>query len=182
MKYAILLVLAACRGESSKLDPPAVPPRDRIPVVSGAIQLDGELAEPAWNQRARRGVLVGDDGQKARPYSEVRLLHDATNLYIALYAADEDIRTTDRWELALGARALHVDAAGKTDAPDVRAGIDRDGTLDKPDDYDEEWVIELAVPLASLGAAPLAVSAKRCDTPKDGHVRCGEWHDKLGLE
>jgi hypothetical protein len=160
----------------------AIPAADRIPLASLPITIDGELREPAWNQRALRGVLADASGAQARPYSEIRLLHDAATLYVGLYAADEDIRSTESWELSLGPRMLHVDATGHADAPDVHAAVDRDGTLDQPDDYDEEWVLEVAVPLDGLGASPLAIGAKRCDTPKDGRVRCGEWHRQVGLE
>jgi len=40
-------------------------------------------------------------------------------------------------------------------------------------------VIELAIPLDAAGLAKSDVAvpfrASRCDTPKDGVVRCGEW-------
>jgi len=179
---AIALV-AACKREPSKAEPVATPPAaDRIPLVTGAVTIDGELKEPAWNDRALRGVLTDDTGAQARPYSELRLMHDASSLYVGLYAADEDIHSTEQWELALGPRVLHVDATGHADAPDVRAAVDRDGTLDKPDDFDEEWVIEVQVPLASVGPAPVSVRGKRCDTPKDGRERCGQWAKQLALE
>ncbi|MGE5185890.1 MAG: hypothetical protein ACM31C_27725, partial [Acidobacteriota bacterium] len=153
-----------------------------IPKLDAPIALDGELHEPAWNARALRGTLAGDDGEQARPYSEVRLLHDGTSLLVGLYAADEDIRTTDTWKLAIGPRSFTIDAAGHASAPDVKTGVDRDGTLDQPSDFDEEWVIEAAVPLASLGAPPLAIEVERCDTPKDGKLRCGRWHARLPLQ
>jgi hypothetical protein len=166
------ILLAACKHAKQE----HVPPRaDTIPRISEAITLDGELHEPAWNARAFRAVLSAN-GEQARPYSELRLLHDDKNLYVGLYAADEDIRSTDQWELTVNGRALHYNAAGKGD---FSAGVDRDGTIDKPDDFDEEWVIETAIPLP---AAPVAIAAKRCDTLKDGSVRCGEWQGTLALE
>lgn len=172
-----------CQGAPSKLDPLlGTPAADRVPLVTSPIAIDGEWREPAWNQRALRGVLADAAGAQARPYSEIRLLHDASTLYVGLYAADEDIHSTESWELAIGPRTLHVDATAHTDAPDVRAAVDRDGTLDQPGDYDEEWVLEVAVPLAGLGTPPLAIHAKRCDTPKDGHVRCGEWQRQVELQ
>ncbi|HEY1556375.1 MAG TPA: hypothetical protein VGF94_16185 [Kofleriaceae bacterium] len=176
---ALVVAAAACGHHEAPPEPPAA---DVIPRISMPIAIDGELNEPPWNQRSYRAVLAGDDGKQARPYSELRLLHDGASLYVGLYAADEDIKTSDRWTVTVGPRVVHVDAAGHADAPDVRAGVDRDGTLDDPHDYDEEWVIELAVPLASLPAPPLALAAERCDTPKDGRVRCGRWHAQLGLE
>jgi hypothetical protein len=182
----LLAVLAvavlACKGEPSKVEPLlAPPPGDRIPLANATIAIDGEWKEPAWNQRALRGMLSDDAGGQARPYSEVRLLHGASSLYVGLYAADEDIRSSERWELAIGSRTLHVDATGHADDPEARVAVDRDGTLDHPDDYDEEWVIEVQLPLDTSGE-PLPITAKRCDTPKDGRMRCGQWHAQLRLE
>jgi hypothetical protein len=174
---SLLLVLAACKDRPSKL---AAPAPDAIGVADTAIVLDGELAEPAWNARAARGVFLGPDGKLARPYSEIRLLADADTLYVALYAADEDIEASDAFELQLGALAVSVHADGAV-VPQLRAAIDRDGTLDQPKDDDEEWVVELAVPRAQLGDGPLAITAKRCDTPKDGVPRCGQWARTLAL-
>ena len=196
--FAALALVACGKHEPAKgHDPPARLAPDVVPRAGVAIAIDGALEEPPWNHRSLRGVLTGDDGQQARPYSELRMLHDDATLYVGLYAADEDIRTTDTWKLELGPRVIHVDATGKADAPDVRAAIDRDGTLDQPGDYDEEWVIELAIPLPAAPASPSSagarsdaerragsfdVAAERCDTPKDGRVRCGRWHARVGLE
>jgi len=171
-------LLAACKSEHKPAPKPA-PRTNAIPAATGAITLDGELHEPDWNGRAFRAVLAGDDGQQARPYSELRLLHDAHTLYVGLYAADQDIRSTDAWELTIGGHALQIDASGKASEPGIATGVDRDGTLDHPDDDDEEWVIEAGIPLPP---APIAITAKRCDTPKDGATRCGQWHASLALE
>lgn len=176
---ACALLAAACKRTGDR--PAGPPPPDTIPRASVAFALDGELHEAPWNERSFRAVLA-DAGEEARPYSELRLLHDAQNLYVGLYAADEDIHATDRWELAVGPRTLHFDAAGRCDQPDVKAGVDRDGTIDQPGDFDEEWVIEAAIPLATLGPAPLPIAARRCDTLKSGEHRCGAWKRTLGLE
>lgn len=174
-----VLALAACKGEHKAAPPKVAPRADVIPKTSVAIALDGELHEPPWNERAFRAVLAGDDGQQARPYSEIRLLHDDRALYVGLYAADQDIRSTDAWELTIGTRTLRIDATGKPSEPGIATGIDRDGTLDNPGDDDEEWVIEAAIPIPT---APIEITAKRCDTPKDGTTRCGQWHGSLALE
>src|SRR5215472_8462137 len=81
-----------CSCKRAKQEPPPPPPAQAvkavgIPKVEIHFDLDGELSEPPWNQVAFRAVLQGDDGQQARPYSELRLLHDDKNLYIGLYAA-----------------------------------------------------------------------------------------------
>jgi hypothetical protein len=171
---ASLAVLVACKHPGKA---PPVARAEGIPRVTSAIRLDGELDEPAWNALAFRAVLAGDDGQQARPYSELRLLHDDTQLYVALYAADENILSTDAWDLEIAGRHYQIDAAGRASVP---TGVDRDGTLDQPDDFDEEWVIEAAVPLPT--SSPVTITAKRCDTPKDGVTRCGQWHRDLALQ
>jgi hypothetical protein len=55
-----------------------------------------------------------------------------------------------------------------------------DGTPNKPSDHDEEWVIEMAIPLESLGlrgekGERIGVSLRRCDTVKSGLTLCGTW-------
>ena len=62
--------------------------------------------------------------------------------------------------------------------PHVRVAVDRDGTVDDSKNFDEEWVIELAVPLHDAGIAgssPVPFTASRCDVTKDGVERCGAW-------
>ena len=57
--------------------------------------------------------------------------------------------------------------------------VDRDGTLNQVGDNDEEWVVEMAIPLASLGMAayeardrmPFAI--RRCEVSKGGRGACG---------
>lgn len=167
---AVLAVpwLAACQGPS-KLDG----------VPTGAIRhsriaLDGVLDEPAWNHVAVRGVFT-DAGATARPYSEIRLLRDETHLFVALYAADEDIRSADAFDVTAGALRAHLTAGGHASPASVRMAVDLDGTLDDARDSDEEWVVEAALPLDELGPAPVAITAERCATTKDGAHRCGRW-------
>ena len=145
---------------------------DEVAVVD-RVKLDGELDEPAWNASARIHVFT-DRGAEARPYSNVRFLHDAQHLYLGLYAADQDIRSGEQYRVTIGDRELAIDPRGHVTpaSEDVRAAVDIDGTIDNPADEDEEWVIELAVPLP---ATPFALRASRCDTPKDGIERCGSW-------
>jgi hypothetical protein len=63
-------------------------------------------------------------------------------------------------------------------------GTDFDGTLNKIGDFDEEWAVELAVPLESLGVTPaspppipLAATIRRCEMAHDGPRACGLWGD-----
>lgn len=125
------------------------------------------------------------DHDLARPYSEALFLSDDQDLLIGLYAADEDVRSTDGFDVAIATLALRVDVRGRiTPAlPGARAAVDLDEetTIDRPDDDDEEWAIELAIPLDAIGGLRAATPAQiaRCDTPKDGVTRCAAWRGVL---
>ncbi len=177
----VTIIAVGCRRRREPIvDDPGLVPRAQHPIT-----VNGEWGEPEWNSRALTGDLASVDGQPARPFSQVRLLADDQRLLIGLYAADEDIRTTDRFDVTVGALTLHYDPAGHvTPAVDgVHATVDRDGTIDQPDDFDEEWVIEADVPLSRVGlipgAPPVALTARRCDVTKDGVERCGSWTARI---
>jgi hypothetical protein len=63
----------------------------------------------------------------------------------------------------------------------ARVAVDRDGTLNKLGDNDEEWVVEMAVPLSELGVAAdasgarLPFSVSRCEVARAGRRACGSW-------
>jgi hypothetical protein len=63
----------------------------------------------------------------------------------------------------------------------AQVAVDRDGTLNKVGDNDEEWVIEMAVPLADLGlsdARPgtrIPFSVQRCEVGHGKQHGCGGW-------
>jgi hypothetical protein len=176
-RWGLLFALVAC----SKAAPALV-----IPNTTGALKIDGELGEADWNDRALRHGFTSANGEASRPFSEVRWLHDAKNLYVGLYAADENIQSRDFFELTLGQLVLHADATGKITpaVAGLTSAIDSDGTLDDPSNDDEEWVYEIVIPLPATGLATGAelVRAARCDTPKDGIVRCGAWSGRVELE
>ncbi len=156
-----------------------------VPHTRGPITVDGEADEPDWTRApARTGAFVRADGRAARPVSEARVLWDDANLYLSLYAADEDIRAAkvaadgpvwagDAFTVEVGSPdgTVHSIAVGPSGiisdaawAPGraadhrwqsgAKAAIDLDGTLDDPRDRDEEWVVELAIPFPALGVAP----------------------------
>ena len=57
----------------------------------------------------------------------------------------------------------------------ARVATDTDGTVDHPGDNDEEWVVEMEVPLASLDLKPSAgthteVRVRRCDVTTRGAI------------
>jgi hypothetical protein len=211
----------AAHAASATLAPEIV----RVPRAALAPMIDGELEDPAWREAAMAGAFVAADGTPARPHSQIRATQRDGTLYLALYAADEDIRggtasadgpvwlSGDAFHLELGtagathlldvsprgvltdakrsgepARAGHA-ARGTWDfarASGARLGLVVDGTLDDASDDDEEWVVELAVPLASLGLTGargerVTLRARRCDHPKSGGVSCGELGQRAPL-
>jgi len=120
------------------------------------------------------------DGTPARPFSEVRLVWGDGYLYLALYAADEDIetRTTERdgpiwlddefrvvfsregveYAIEVSPKAVITDSMrvgdGKWDYTwnsGAHASVEIDGSVNDPKNIDEEWAIEMAVPFESLG-------------------------------
>lgn len=156
-RLAVLLFVAACKQHAA------------------GVVVDGDWDEPAWRV-AQRGRFT-DGGTLARPSSEVRLVRGERQLYVALYAADEDIEPGDAFELSVGSARVRVDAAGHVTPADVVAKVGLDeGTLGDAHDDDEEWVVEVALPLAPAGTP---VTASRCDVPKDGIQRCGAWSGAL---
>src|SRR5262249_46486842 len=67
----------------------------RVPKTTIPIKTDGELDEPVWNASAARSKpFVDASGGEARPYSDARFLWDDQNLYVGLYAADDNIQAT----------------------------------------------------------------------------------------
>lgn len=68
----------------------------------------------------------------------------------------------------------------------ARAATDFDGTLNDIADRDEEWAVEAAIPLASIGAAKspgtrIPVRMSRCGIAHDGPRECGAWEGTLVL-
>lgn len=192
----------------------------RVPRAASAIDLNGELSEASWiDGSARTPPFAAEDGAPARPYSDARLLWGDGFLYLALYAADEDIRaalaehdapiwTEDSFHVAFARRnklfSIEVSPIGTTtdfvQGSDgklefgwqslARVGHDLDGKPNDASDDDEEWVIELAIPLSSLGlrgvrGERVGFSVHRCDTPKSGVRVCasfGEGGRKIAIE
>lgn len=151
-----------------------------VPHAKGQIVLDGDMDDPGWaDSIGRTGAFTTGDGSAARPYSDARFVWGDDHLFIALYAADEDIRSTysepdsplwldDEFHLTFRTedveRSFEVSPTGVlTDAIRERGPFDYtwqsgahvsyeiDGTLDIHDDDDEEWVIEMAIPFDALG-------------------------------
>ncbi len=225
------LALAGCRGEPRKQpdskpsEGPTRPARHveasaalevvKVPSAKGPFKLEGELDEPEWALSGRTGPFTrgGASGaaDEVRPFSDARFLWGDGQLYLGLYAADDDLRSAvtkhdgpvwldDTFSIAItedrpGAPTFLVDVSVGgvvTDAkvmagaaPDatwesgLKLGVDRDGTLNDAHDEDEEWVVEAALPLASMGIAPKAgtrfrLEIRRCDTPRGSKRSCGK--------
>lgn len=156
-----------------------------IPQVAQPIVIDGELDETAWLAPARTGQFTNARGEPASPYSDARLLRDDQFLYVALYAADEDVRSTDSFVIAFassrGTATMHFAANGKS-PHGTRVATDLDGSLDAPADDDEEWLVEGAVPLAAIpfdADGEVTATFTRCDVTKDHVRRCGSWRGTL---
>jgi hypothetical protein len=176
-----------------------------VPWVEQAPKIDGELNEPFWNAISLRSGPFQRDKKPARPYSEARFASGQDHLYLALYAADQDIRLSGpdadvfRVTFTAGDITTHCDfpATGKVrcthgglqnqvefDA-NVSASVDYDGTPDHPLDDDEEWVVESAIPLASIGIRAdsnrFGVEIQRCDQPHPPSPRlCGTFGIPFG--
>ncbi len=184
----------------------AVPRAPRPPVLA---QHDDDAI---WQTAAGTGPWKMPQSQAAaRPYSNARLLWDAENLYVCLYAADQDIEAqgarSDAFLVQIQAEqptapiltlaiaptgqvaelarlAMGLDATWRSEA---QVSMDRDGSLnDAAGEDDEEWVAFVALPWSQVGMTAqvglrLQLRLERCDVPKDGVRRCGEWTQAVML-
>ena len=180
-----------------------------IPRTTEPIKIDGELDEHAWiDKPARTGAFPG------KPYSDARMLWDDKTLYLALYAADEEIETRTsehdgplwlddafrlvfdvngtEYKIDVSPKCVITDGRskeknGKLDyawESNARVACDTDGTINDPRDMDEEWVVEMALPLDAIGIerdSPFQLSIERCDTPKNERRSCTSWSARAVL-
>jgi hypothetical protein len=164
---------------------------------------------------ARTGAFLLESGDPAVPYSEARLVWGGEYLYLALFASDEDIESrVDRADAPVGPDddSFHVvftqgdvqyaiDVSPNATVTDARregtgewdvkwssgahAWRELGGTVNAPQNVDEEWEIEIAIPLASLGMLGesdenIGLSFRRCDTPKESSRVCAGWGEGVG--
>ena len=179
------------------------------------LAVDGALTESIWRAAAHSGPFTDETtSQPAVPHSELRLADDGERLLLGLYAADENIvakaKKSDPLDPADDAFVVHIQHPGDAApyelyvsangtiretlpastaaAPKLAAtscAVELDGSLNNPDDDDEEWVVECIVPLARFGAHigdTLEFAVKRCDTPKNAARRCGVWHRRVQIQ
>ncbi len=95
-----------------------------VPQLAGAITIDGQLNEPAWQTAGRTGPLVNPgSGAPAGPsdaHGSVRVLWDSTSLYLGWEVSDENIIETG----TDGARDAHY---WDNDTTEVLIDPDGDG-------------------------------------------------------
>lgn len=176
-----------------------------LPSLSSTIILDGKLQEPAWQQAARTGAFSATDGKPA-PHAEARLAVNGSDLLVALYAADTNIENRnastdgaiwlgDHFQLLFqkGTQLVLVDVAPTGAITDARrrgdtpfdfawqsgakVATDVDGTVNDSRDEDEEWAVELRIPLAAVNLdeesnSPTHLTLQHCDVPAANARRC----------
>src|SRR5579862_5505361 len=67
-----------------------------VPHAPASIIIDGDTDDPGWLRPpgpARTGAFTLPNGAKTNPYSDARILWGDGQLYVALYASDEDIES-----------------------------------------------------------------------------------------
>jgi hypothetical protein len=157
-------------------------------------------------------AFLTDDGNPARPYSQARIVWGGDYLYLALFASDEDIESrVDRPDAPVGpdddafhvvfsrddteyafdvspnamitdARRVGTGAWDTTWNSEARGSKELGGSINNPNGLDEEWEVELAIPLESLGLTGepgenIGASFRRCDKPKESSRVCAGWGD-----
>ncbi len=162
-----------------------------VPHLTGAIALDGDMDDPGWVRPpgpARTGEFLLVAGKPARPHTSARLVWGGQYLYMAVLASDEDIESDDALHIVFsqGVAEYAIDVSPKAEIKGsirgVHASSEIDGTINSPNNFDEEWSLELAIPFESLGmkgerGENIGLALSRCDTPKDGSRICAGWGD-----
>ena len=165
--------VAGCKCQAPVTPVVAVTPKcvPKILVArQGTPTLDGELDEPVWHAAAATEPFVHATVDRVVPHTEARAAWDADSLYLVLYAADADLRSSDQVAVQLeGAGSIAVSPSGVVEchfgaqadcaAAGVVAKLDKDGDVDDDKEEDEEWAVELSVPwkLLAPGGRPSQV-------------------------
>jgi len=148
--------------------------------VAGADASDPTLYVTLY--AADRDVRVAP---RAAPDGPLWLDGDEFRLVLVTAAGEQVLEVAPNGVLTDARRApapdARLDYAWQSGA---RVAHDVDGTLDDGRDEDEEWVIEMAIPLASLGLTGaegdwIRASLRRCDAERSGARTCGVWEGLL---
>ena len=130
-------------------------------LYAGDLDLEG-------NVRERDAPLEGDDAFRL----EFGQGHDRRVIWVSVLGTVADARCRPE------ARGRACDARWDSH---VQVAVDRDGTLNRIGDNDEEWVVEMAIPLADLGFANaragtrIPFSISRCEVGHGQRNDCGAW-------
>jgi hypothetical protein len=145
----------------------------------GTPALDGKLDQPVWHAAQASATFVAEKRDRPVPHTEARASWDDAALYVVLYMADEELRSSDRVGIEFDAgRSIEASPDGKLycrfgaesdcQALGIRAAVDVDGDVDETAKEDEEWLVEVSIPwsrLAPGGRPPeVSVAFRRDDT------------------
>ncbi len=138
--------------------------------------LDGVLDDPVWAGAPWSEPFVALSGDEAMPRHQTwfKLLWDERSLYVAAVMLGDDVRSGSDFECYVDRQAIGMQwyelvanpAGAVRSAFVMRQGDDRrltvnpcptldgaaevQGSLDKPDDADTGWIVEMAIPWSCL--------------------------------
>jgi 3',5'-cyclic AMP phosphodiesterase CpdA len=152
-------------GKMSNIRVPVVVVKTLQPSAAGEIAVDGKLEEPAWSQAA---LLTGfretrkQDPESGEFATTIQAAVDAQHLYLALTCRlPEDFRDRDSSDIAK-ADNVRIDLAADAGSTLTLIATPQGKTQLQPQDSSAKvavvrgktgWMLEVAVPLASLGQA-----------------------------
>ena len=182
----ILFGLVGCKCPGPKVQPSVVP--SCVPKVlvahQGTPTVDGQMDAPVWLSAAATAPFIHEKLNRVVPHTEARAAWDPEALYLVLYVADADLRSSDQVTVAFeGGGAIEVSPSGwvqcrfggQNDCTGVVAKLDLDGDADADKEEDEEWAVELKVPWKRLGPTgrpnQLSVNFSRLETLNGERLR-----------
>jgi hypothetical protein len=179
---------------------------DGAPSTGTLLDREGRGAVPVSESRFLWGngalylfYYAGDLDLEARIDKHDGPIWEDDSVELAFAGASEDGAAPSKRVIRISVKGVVSDGLCPADAADLsdprcdlrwesgtRAATDFDGTLNSIADRDEEWAVEAAIPLESLGATrtpgtriPLRMS--RCEIAHDGPRACGAWEGTLVL-
>lgn len=151
---------------------------------------DGAPARPYSDARLAWGdgllyvaLYAADEDVRAEPRSPDAPVWLDDSFHLVFFSSGDGVERV----LDVSALGVVTDSVRRSGgAPDYswQSGAivshENDGTLNDARDDDEEWIIEMAIPLASLGlkgerGERVELALRRCDTPRGSSRVCGSW-------
>jgi hypothetical protein len=177
--FAVALLLCACTKKKEPEPAPetacAVETLDATRLTA-PLTLDGKFDEEIWHRTPVSKPFKAVTPKEIVTHTEVRALWDEKALYVGWYAADEDIGSKDVLVTLVNGKRFELTPSTHT----ASAVVDSDGSLDDPNDDDEEWLAEQVITWKELGlSAPpkeLPIDFLRDDQPKNSHLRHQRWN------